>query len=272
VNFSLKPPGVDVHVEVDEAGLEAVLLNLIVNARDAMPQGGDLSLGLDVMNGMAHIVVKDTGTGMPQAVLKRATEPFFTTKDRGSGTGLGLSMVAGFAKQSGGTMKIQSAEGLGTTIEIALPLAQAANPALTQGKPVAVPRQQAVSNSKRKILIVDDESALADLVQDWARTEGHTAVVAYSAHDALTLLAVRAFDVLLSDIVMPGQLDGISFAEKAGVMHPKMKILLMSGYSRETATKRADVPWPLLVKPFSKGDFGAALEKAYSVSGFGSLA
>ena len=272
VNFALKPPGVNVGVEVDEAGLEAVLLNLIVNAKDAMPHGGDLTLGLEVTNGMALIVVKDTGTGMPEAVLKRATEPFFTTKERGHGTGLGLSMVAGFAKQSGGTMKIQSVEGLGTTIEIALPLALAEIPASTQSKPVAMPIPQAIPASKRKILIVDDEPALAEIVRDWARAEGHTAVVAHSADDALTLLAVRAFDVLLSDIVMPGQLDGIGLAERAAVMHPAMKILLMSGYSRETSTNRADVPWHLLVKPFSKGDFGAALEKTYSVSGFGSLA
>lgn len=259
VNFALKPPGDNVHVEVDEAGLEAVLLNLIVNAKDAMPKGGDLTLGLEVTDGMARIVVQDTGTGMSAAVLKRATEPFFTTKERGRGTGLGLSMVAGFAKQSGGTMKIQSAEGLGTTIEIALPLAQAANPVSTQSKSVIMPNQKAVSTNKLKILIVDDEPALAALVRDWAKAQGHTAVVAHSADDALTLLAVRAFDVLLSDIIMPGQLDGISLAEKAGVMHPAMKILLMSGYSRETATNRADVPWPLLVKPFSKEVLETAL-------------
>jgi PAS domain S-box-containing protein len=272
VNFAMKSPGANVHVEVDEAGLEAVLLNLIVNAKDAMPKGGDLTLGLDVSNGMAHILVKDTGTGMPEAVLKRATEPFFTTKEHGRGTGLGLSMVAGFAKQSGGTMKIQSTEGLGTTIEIALPLAQAANPASTQGKSVVMPSQPTDSTGKRKILIVDDEPALAELVQAWARAEGHTAVITHSADDALTLLAVRAFDIMLSDIVMPGQFDGISLAEKAGVMHPAMKILLMSGYSKETATNRADVPWPLLVKPFSRADFGTALEKMYSASGFGTLA
>jgi PAS domain S-box-containing protein len=272
VNFAMKPPGANVHVEVDEAGLEAVLLNLIVNAKDAMLQGGDLTLGLDVTNGMARIVVKDTGTGMPDAVLKRATEPFFTTKDRGRGTGLGLSMVAGFAKQSGGTMKIQSAEGVGTTIEIALPLALVANTVSTQGKPITMPSQQAVTTTKLKILIVDDEPALAELVRDWAKAEGHTAVVAHSADDALTLLEVRAFDVLLSDIVMPGQLDGIGLAERATVMHPAMKILLMSGYSRETATNRADVPWHLLVKPFSNGELEAALEKTYSVSGFDSLA
>jgi PAS domain S-box-containing protein len=272
VHFALIPPDVNVQVDVDEAGLEAVLLNLIVNAKDAMPQGGELTLGLIVTNGMAQIVVKDTGTGMPEAVLNRATEPFFTTKEHGRGTGLGLSMVAGFAKQSGGTMKIQSAEGLGTTIEIALPLTQAANPASAQGTPDVMPSHPGDLSGKRKILIVDDELELAELVQAWARAEGHTAVVANSADDALTLLKVRAFDVLLSDIVMPGKLDGIGLAEKAAVMYPAMKILLMSGYSRETATNRADIPWRLLVKPFGKEDFGAALEKTNAVSGFGALA
>jgi DNA-binding NtrC family response regulator len=134
-----------------------------------------------------------------------------------------------------------------------------------------VPSPEAATTGKRRILIVDDEPALAELVRDWARAEGHIAVLAHSADDGLTLLAVRAFDVLISDIIMPGQLDGIGFAEKASALHPAMKILLMSGYSRETATNRADVPWPLLVKPFRREDFVAALEKACSVSGFAAL-
>ena len=126
VNFSMKPPEASVHVNVDEAGLEAVLLNLIVNARDAMPRGGDLTLSLEASQGMARITIQDTGTGMPEAVLKRATEAFFTTKELGHGTGLGLSMVAEFAKQSGGTIKIESEEGKGTKVEICLPLSVAA--------------------------------------------------------------------------------------------------------------------------------------------------
>ena len=274
VQFKMTPPAFPVHVEVDEAGLEAVLLNLIVNARDAMPRGGELTLRLDARDGMACIAIKDNGTGMPEAVLKRATEPFFTTKERDRGTGLGLSMVAGFVKQSRGTMKIQSAEGQGTTIEITLPLAltePAAVAPIHPSPPVAVPSPEAATTSKRRILIVDDEPALAELVRDWARAEGHIAVLAHSADDGLTLLAVRAFDVLISDIIMPGQLDGIGFSEKASALHPAMKILLMSGYSRETATNRADVPWPLLVKPFRREDFVAALEKACSVSGFAAL-
>jgi PAS domain S-box-containing protein len=278
VNFVVQSPGGVVLVEVDEAGLESVLLNLIVNARDAMPKGGDLSLSLGVTDGMARIAITDTGTGMPAAVLKRATEPFFTTKERGHGTGLGLSMVAGFVKQSGGTMKIQSTEGKGTTIEMFLPLvhdSKATNIALSPIAPVAAPSPApaplAATSSKRKILIVDDEPELAELVRAWAKDQGHTAVMANSADDALTLLAVRAFDVMFTDIMMPGQMDGIGLAEVASAMYPAMKINLMSGYSKETATNRADVPWPLLVKPFGKEDFYEALKRAFGDSEFAAL-
>jgi CheY-like chemotaxis protein len=263
VNFELKPPVVAVYVEVDEAGLEAVLLNLTVNARDAMSDGGDLILSLDVSAGMASLVIKDSGTGMSEAVLKRATEPFFSTKGQGKGTGLGLSMVAGFVKQSGGTMNIQSEESLGTTIEISLPLAHAASVPMVGVTPVRL----VVTNTKRKILVVDDEPALAELVRVWAKELGHAAVLAGSADDALTLLAVKSFDVLLTDIMMPGEMDGIALAERASVMLPGMKILLMSGYSKATATKRAEIPWDLLVKPFRKAEFEAALALAFEESG-----
>jgi CheY-like chemotaxis protein len=274
VNFEIKPPGIGIRVDVDEAGLEAVLLNLTVNARDAMPKGGNLTLSVGVMDGRACIAIADTGTGMPEAVLKRATEPFFTTKEQGRGTGLGLSMVAGFVKQSGGAMKIQSVEGKGTTIEIYLPLAVSKAAVAEPVSPIAIaPVATAVtSTGKRKILIVDDEPALAELVRAWAKEAGHTAVLANSADDALTLLAVRAFDVLLTDIIMPGQMDRIALAEKACEMHPDMKVLLMSGYSKETATNRADIPWPLLVKPFRKEVLDAALENSFGVSGFATLA
>ena len=268
VQCEMTPPAIQVHVHVDEAGLEAVLLNLIVNARDAMPGGGRLSLSLDASAGMARLLIADSGTGMPPAVLKRATEPFFTTKERGSGTGLGLAMVAGFVKQSGGTMGIESEVGKGTTIEICLPLVLAAPVPVAQ---LAVPSPQPGASGNRRILIVDDEPALAELVQAWARAQGHTAVLAPSADDALTLLAVRRFDVLLTDIMMPGRMDGIGLAEAASALYPDLTILLMSGYSRETATNRADVPWDLLVKPFSQQDFDAALEKAFRVSGFAPL-
>jgi CheY-like chemotaxis protein len=205
---------------------------------------------------------------MPEAVLKRATEPFFTTKERGHGTGLGLSMVAGFAKQSGGKMKIQSEEGKGTTIEIHLPLMKAKS---KPEVPVAVRPPQANSVGKRGILIVDDEPALRELAQEWAKAEGHDVLVANSADEALTLLQAKAFDILVTDIIMPGEIDGLGLAEEASERYPAMNILLMSGYSKDTATNRADVQWPLLVKPFSRLEFYAAL-KELETTDFGQLA
>lgn len=268
VRFTLNLAGVGLPVEVDEAGLEAVLLNLAVNARDAMPHGGDLTLSLGVSGSDAVITLSDNGTGMAESVLKRATEPFFTTKERGHGTGLGLSMVAGFVRQSRGTMKIQSSEGRGTMVEIFLPLVSPAIPTVPELRPSAVvaaqspvaPAVSLATGSKSKILIVDDEPALTELVRAWVMSQGHIVVLASTADDALTLLAVRTFDVLLTDIMMPGALDGLALAEKAREIHPAMKIVLMSGYSKETATNRADVPWPLLVKPFQKEDLFTALK------------
>jgi PAS domain S-box-containing protein len=262
VRFEVQAPASPVHVEVDEAGLEAVLLNLCVNARDAMPQGGDLILTVSGSGGMAHLVLRDTGTGMPEAVLKRATEPFFTTKERGHGTGLGLSMVAGFVKQSGGTMKIQSVLGQGTTISLDLPMVAelALAPAAVATAPDrAMAAPSPANQGPCRILVVDDETELAVLVRAWAKEMGHTAVLAHSAQDALTLLAVRTFDIMLTDIMMPGQMDGIALAETASALYPAMNTVLMSGYSRETATARVDLPWRLLVKPFGKADFAQAV-------------
>jgi DNA-binding NtrC family response regulator len=163
-------------------------------------------------------------------------------------------------KQSGGRLEIHSAQGQGTTVEITLPLVQAAGKTDTAQPPRAtLPSPPVADRRRRRILIVDDEPALAKLVQVWATAQGYTTVMAGSADDAIALLSVRAFDVLLTDIVMPGSMDGIGLAEVARALHPAMKILLMSGYSRETATNLADVPWPLLVKPFQREDFDAAL-------------
>lgn len=259
VRFDLRQPSntdIGVRVEVDEAGLEAVLLNLTVNARDAMPKGGNLSLSVGVTEGMARIAIEDTGTGMPEAVLKRATEPFFTTKEHGRGTGLGLSMVAGFVKQSGGTMNIQSVEGKGTTIEIYLPLATSSE---AEAETISIPMPLTLNSIKKSILIADDEEEMSKLIQSWAKKEGHTAVVTNSADDALTLLTVKEFDILITDIMMPGQMDGISLAERASKIHPGIRIILMSGYSKEIAKNRADIPWNLLVKPFKKTDFYTAI-------------
>jgi DNA-binding NtrC family response regulator len=123
-----------------------------------------------------------------------------------------------------------------------------------------------------KILIVDDEAAISELLRIWAKTAGYNAVLANSADDALKLLSTNAFDVLLSDIKMPGELDGIALAERASSMYPDMKIMLMSGYSKETVTNRINLPWPLLVKPFPRAGFLAAMDQASRSTRFALLA
>ena len=264
IRFQLALSDAVVAVEVDEAGLEAALLNLAVNARDAMPRGGDFCLTLDVANGMAHLSAKDTGAGMPDAVLRRATEPFFTTKESGRGTGLGLAMVAGFAQQSGGSLRIRSAEGIGTTIEILLPLVQADESSLAGTTPAGSADMAApatIAAPKGSILIVDDEPDLAKLISVWARQAGHQAAVASDAEEAFSMLQDRSFDILITDIVMPGVMDGLALADKASRMQRRLKILLMSGYSLETSENRANIRWPLLVKPFGQAAFNAAVEQ-----------
>ena len=220
-----------------------------------MPDGGNLTINLTQTDGVACISISDTGYGMTPIVLKRAIEPFFTTKERGHGTGLGLSMVAGFVKQSGGTMGIKSSPSEGTAIEILLPVAPYSN----QQAQATSPSTHSHKTDSKTILIVDDEKALAKLIQTWAKSEGHTAVVTNSSDDALTLLKVRFFDILLTDIMMPGQMNGITLAEKASIIHPEMSIILMSGYSKETATRQSDIQWPLIVKPFRRKDFYEAI-------------
>lgn len=260
IELALRLPSEPVQVTVDEAGLEAALLNLCVNARDAMPEGGHIQVRVTLTSAMARIAVQDNGTGMPESVRKRATEPFFTTKEHGRGTGLGLAMVAGFVKQSSGTLQIDSTEGLGTTIEIVLPRTPTTPAALPTSAGHA-PRPCKGSGPWR-VLVVDDEPEMAELLRTWLREEGHTVVLASTADDALTLLSVREFDFMVTDIVMGGTLDGIGLAERAQAEYPNVKILLMSGYSLETATSRAEVPWPLLVKPFAKTELTAAMVRA----------
>jgi len=254
IRFVVQQPLTPLSVKIDGAALEAVLLNLCVNARDAMPGGGGLVLVIDSSQGMAQLTMTDTGVGMSDEVLKRATEPFFTTKTRGYGTGLGLSMVSGFVSQSGGTMDIQSTQGKGTRIRISLPLVEPALPTPSDQEPTAPTRAKP---SPCNILIVDDQPDIAALLRVWVQNDGHSAVLAQGAEEALSLLSTGVFDILLTDITMPGELDGIELAERVQAAYPKMRILLMSGYSHATAKSRADVPWPLLVKPFRKADFDA---------------
>ena len=256
---------------VDPAGLGNAILNLVINARDAMPAGGriridtrvksfgpdDAGLPADLAPGRyIRVTVADTGTGMPPEVATRAFEPFFTTKEKGQGTGLGLAMVYGFARQSGGTVSIYSQLGLGTAIRLYLPVAgQKAAAGL-----VAAAATPAPAGGDELILLVDDEAALLAIAREWLEQLGYRPVVAHSPAVALDLLKDRRFDLLLTDIVMPGGIDGIALAAEARRLQPDLRVLLASGFPGDLLPE--DNTWPLLEKPYSAADLARMVRQA----------
>ena len=244
-------------VLADAAQLESCLLNLALNARDAMPYGGDLRLSVrqeTVGAGQAKdlaagdyvcFAVADTGTGMSKEVMAHAFEPFFTTKPVSKGSGLGLSMVHGFAAQSGGCVRIHSAPGQGTTIEIWLPMHGMTRPAESE-----VERGAADGHGLGRILVVDDEAGVRRTVSFALNRAGYTVVAAEDAEAALSLLhAGYDFDLLVADQAMPG-LSGTELLAEVMRLRPKMPTILMSGYDRVSGLGTLPGNVVLLEKPF----------------------
>jgi PAS domain S-box-containing protein len=220
-------------VLLDAARFEAALLNLVVNARDAMPNGGELvvavenvELGAGKVGNLApgvyvRVSVADTGTGMPPAVVARAFEPFFTTKEVGKGTGLGLSQVYGFIAQSGGDVEIDSEEGNGTTISMYLPV--------VEGGPDNV--IFAADTRVDTVLIVEDEPELLDTAAKLFRNIGYEVVTATNGVDALAILKRRTdINILFTDVVMPKGMNGIQLARSARELRTGLKVILATGY------------------------------------------
>lgn len=246
---------------VDPAQLESALLNLCINARDAMPGGGRLEIGITAVDltekdGAGELEpgryvllqVSDNGHGIAAADLPRVFEPFFTTKDRSRGTGLGLSMVYGFAKQSRGHVAIGSAPGAGTRVDLFLPVANTL-PAI--GSAPGALRASAPAVGPARILVVEDN----DLVRNFACTQlrdlGYEVVDAEHAAAALTHLeSTDCFDLLFSDIVMPGGMSGVELAKRARVLRPGLPVLLTSGFIDDAERVAAEDPYPLLAKPY----------------------
>ena len=248
---------------VDPNALEAAVLNVALNARDAMPDGGSLTIRTshvevtrppvtddDLKPGVyAALALEDTGSGMPAEVVGRAFEPFFTTKTGGRGTGLGLSMVYGFAKQSGGSVTIDSREGRGTTVTLFLPVA---------GNDVLTPVLGAVSVRTtvhpRTILVVEDEGDVRTVVRRQLESMGHKVLVAEGATEALLLVqGPGAPDILLTDVVLGSGMNGIDLAAEARAARPHLAVIFMSGYTAvpEAQQKIRDTGAPLLSKPFT---------------------
>jgi len=252
----------------DPGQLESAVLNLALNAQDAMPTGGQLTLstaarvldalslgqGMDVRPGpYVEICVTDNGVGMSEDVRRRVFEPFFTTKEVGKGSGLGLSMVYGFAKQSNGHAAIYSELGLGTSVRIFLPAAQ--RPAQEAPAPKQVAR--ATPGGEETILVVEDDNFVRGHAVATLESMGYRVMVAADARDALAILRGGARpDLLFTDIVMPGGASGWELAEQARKLAPNLKVLFTSGYPLESLAQRSDVPAnaALINKPYRMAD------------------
>ena len=255
--------------QLDSTQLEVALLNVLVNARDAMPHGGTITLKtqnveLDAEDSSAFadlppgryvsLSISDTGTGIPPQIIKRVMDPFFTTKDEGKGTGLGLSMVYGFAKQSGGTVDIYSELGMGTTVRMYFPLTEA-----MVGK-TQVSRRATDRGGDETILVVDDRPEVASLSRDMLEDLGYTVHTASSAREALELVRDSEGrwvpDLLFSDLIMPGGMNGFSLAREMRKRLPSVRILLTTGFAGSSDGKNSDegVEFEILKKPYRLAD------------------
>jgi CheY-like chemotaxis protein len=241
------------------------LLNLAINARDAMPGGGILTIetahafldetyaranGIDPGN-YVMLAVSDTGTGMPPEVLARVFEPFFTTKEVGKGSGLGLPMVYGFMKQSGGHVRIYSEVGHGTTVRLYLPPEPSAAAFINEesAAPLRLP------SGDETILVVEDDEQVRQLATGRLSALGYRVVECADGPSALAVLeAGQPIDLLFTDVVMPGGMNGRELAEQARRRRPALKVLFTSGYAEAALTDRGavDGAFQILTKPYSK--------------------
>ncbi len=259
---------------VDPNQLATALLNLAINARDAMPGGGKLiletgsafldenyaSLHSDVRPGRyALIAVSDTGTGISAGIIDKVFDPFFTSKGPGKGTGLGLSMVYGFVKQSAGHIKINSEEGHGTTIKIYLPPGTGASLAPEAATSPAIP------GGHETILVVEDDKLVRDYVLTQLHALGYVTLDAANAAEALALIeAGKEFDLLFTDVIMPGAMNGRQLANEVLKSRPALKVLFTSGYTENAIIHhgRLDSGVLLLAKPYRKSDLAGMIRKA----------
>jgi PAS domain S-box-containing protein len=244
-------------VDADPTQLELALLNVGLNARDAMPDGGTLTIaGENValrneIDGLAgdYVAIRltDTGFGIPEDIRAKVFEPFFTTKEIGKGSGLGLSQAYGFAKQSGGSARIESEVGKGTTVTFYLPASDAVPAAPRQARAApAKPMKPACGT----ILVVEDDPDVAELAVAALEQSGYSVKLAHEARSALTLLeGGEPIDFVFSDIVMPSGMNGVELAQRIRARFPKLPILLATGYSEAAASAEARA-FPLITKPY----------------------
>jgi len=264
IDFTIKLDPKAPNAVIDAARLESAVLNLVVNARDAMPGGGRIvveTVGRELAPGehpslaagaYVCLSVSDTGTGMTPDTIARAFEPFFTTKEVGKGTGLGLSQVYGFIKQSGGEITIDSTVGEGTSIVIWLPA-------------VTSHAHDVPEVETETVLIVEDEPDLLDVASSLFLSMGYEVMTAASGSDALVLLASRDIDILFTDVVMPNGMNGVELAAYTRANHPHVKVLLASGYPQPALKldRQRLGEFGFVSKPYRLSDLARSLRSAH---------
>ena len=250
-------------VEIDASQLQIALINVAVNARDAMPKGGKFRVKTEntvLRNGQMReavaISLSDTGVGIPEDALSQVFEPFFTTKEVGHGTGLGLAQVYGFAQQSGGTVDIRSEVGRGTTVTLYLPKGKAP-PSKTEQAADA----RAAQSRPLRILLVEDNPQVTEVATSLLTERGHSVTHAENADEAIgTLNSGLTFDLVFSDLVMPGERDGLDLARIVRERWPQLPLLLATGYS-DAANRATQEGFTLLIKPYPPSTLFAAIQQ-----------
>jgi signal transduction histidine kinase len=251
-------------IGVDPSQFDVAILNIAINARDAMPEGGTIRIGAhnypaggEAERDMVRISIRDTGAGIEPELLEKVFEPFFTTKGVGTGTGLGLSQVYGFVRSSGGDVRIESAVGRGTAVFLLFP--RSSQP---------LPDDDAEAGEMRHaehdatVLVAEDDEYVANLVCEMLRELGYKSKRGATAAETLRLLEESGpFDLVLSDMIMPGKMNGLELAQEVVRREPCLPVVLMTGYS-EAATSAAAEGFPLLIKPYTIEALGEVLRQA----------
>jgi CheY-like chemotaxis protein len=264
IDLEILPGNAKLHVKVDPTQLEQVVMNLVVNARDAMPEGGRLAIEtseIDIdeeycsrnpearLGRHVMMAITDSGCGMPPEVLSRIFEPFFTTKEQGKGTGLGLATIYGIVKQSGGHISAYSEVGRGSTFKVYLPATQE-----EVDKPEVPSQERVAPRGVETILLVEDEESLRSVTQEFLSNKGYRVIVAEDFHKALQASEdnQQHIDLLMTDVVLPGA-SGPKLADRLATVRPDMKVLFVSGYTADALVHgdlhRTD--FAFLSKPFS---------------------
>ncbi|MBS0362500.1 MAG: PAS domain-containing protein [Proteobacteria bacterium] len=269
VSLTVAPGAPGAVSRVDPSQFEAAMMNLVVNARDATPGGGLIRVETAVRALAAReaedapagdyvcLSVHDTGEGMDAETVAKAFEPFFTTKEPGRGTGLGLSQVYGFARQSGGAAVIESARGHGATLRIYLPL----ETAVAEAPEAAAAPQAAPRGPAQRVLLVEDDESVGEMVEAMLVDLGHEVLRAEAAAPALAVLErPERIDLMITDLIMPGGMNGVELARAAVNLRPGLPVILTSGYTGETLGAANEAPWPLLPKPYPSEALAAMIE------------